>query len=159
MKRPAEQPIFQRAARLLSLSIKASLLYLNPHTPYLRCRYPNIHRFDYFRLAPWVESDCVETIQSQFGWQSNPDAVETWKADCDFAPLKNYMFSRMYGATYNDALYSNLIRDGQMTRDEAISRIHAGAGLSIECIHRAMQTMGLPIDMIDLKTIEKAREV
>ncbi len=151
--------LFQCPPGLLPLSIGAALLYLNPHTPYLRFRYPNTHCLDYFHYAPWVESDCVETIQTQLGWQSSPDAVDTWKSDCDFANLKNYMFYKMYGATYNDALYSNLIRDGQMTRGEAISRIQAGAGLSVERINKAMQTMRLSMDMIDCGVIEKAREI
>ena len=145
--------------KLLPLSFRASIMYINPHSPYLRLRYPGVHSMEYFHYTPWVESECLKTIQNNLGWQPNPNEVETWKSDCDFAALKNYMFYKMYGATYNDALYSNLVRNKQITRDEAISRIRAGAGMSIESIARVMQAMCLPMDLIDQKSIEKAREV
>lgn len=151
--------IWQCPPRLLPLSFRASIMYINPHSPYLRLRYPGIHTIEYFHYTPWVESECLKTIQNNLGWQPNPNEVETWKSDCDFAALKNYMFYKMYGATYNDALYSNLVRNRQITRDEAISRIRAGAGMSIASITRAMQTMCLPMDLIDQKSIEKARDV
>ena len=114
---------------------------------------------EYFHYAPWVEADCNKTIKRRVGWQSSADAVDTWKADCDFSDVKNYMFLKMHGATYNDALYSNLIRSGQINRSQAISRIRAGAGLSVDRISRAMETLGLPTSLIDWKTIEKRRQI
>lgn len=143
--------------RLIPIAIGASMLYVNPHTPYLQLRYNDIHRLDFFHYEPWSENECVKTIRDHLDWRVDSHAVETWKADCEFAHLKNYMFLKQYGATYNDALYSNLIRAGQLTREEAKERIRAGAGLSIECIHRVMSIMGLSKDLIDHRIIEESR--
>jgi hypothetical protein len=151
--------VFKCPSRLFPIAVQASLLYINPHTPYLRIRYPDIRRMDYFHYAPWVEADCNDTIKRHVGWQSSSEAVDTWKADCDFADVKNYMFLKTLGATYNDALYSNLIRSGQITRSLAISRIRAGAGLSVDRISKAMERLDLPMELIDWKAIEKAREI
>jgi tRNA(Ile)-lysidine synthase TilS/MesJ len=150
---------FRCPLSVFPIAVQASLFFINPHTPFLRIRYPNIQSIEYFHYAPWVEADCNDTIKNHVGWQSRSKSVDTWKADCDFADLKNYMFLKMYGATYNDALYSNLIRSEQITRDQAISRIRAGAGLSGDRIRNTMETLSLPKELIDWNIIEKAREL
>ncbi|MFA7322385.1 MAG: hypothetical protein WC000_13050 [Dokdonella sp.] len=66
------------------------------------------------------------------------------------------MFYKMYGATYNDALYSNLIRAGQLTRAESLRRIGAGAGLPLDCIERAMARLNLPMNLIDQQALQSA---
>jgi tRNA(Ile)-lysidine synthase TilS/MesJ len=144
---------------LFPISFRASVLYINPHTPYLRLRYSKIRTIEYFHYAPWTEADCNRVIKDKIGWQPDPGDADTWKADCDFSAVKNYMFLKMHGATYNDALYSNLIRSGQIDRSEAISRIRAGAGLSVDAITRAMERLDLPTTLIDWKTVERAREI
>lgn len=130
--------------RYLPLFIKASLLYTSTHAAYLRLRYPGIFCFDYFYLAPWKESECVETIRSKLSWQLPPGCTTSWRADCDFADVKNYMLYKTTGATYADALLSNLIRDGQITREDALKQLGSSLGISWIKIKRALEKMGLP---------------
>ena len=130
--------------RYLPISIKVALLYITLHTPYLRLRYRDIYCIDYFFHTEWDEADCVETIQSKLGWELPPGCLGTWKADCDFADIKNYMFYRATGATYAETMLSNLIRDGQITREEALKRLGKSSGVSWVKIKRALDKMGLP---------------
>ncbi|MDD5063961.1 MAG: hypothetical protein PHQ35_04265 [Phycisphaerae bacterium] len=130
--------------RYLPISVKVSLLYITLHTPYLRLRYHDIYCVDYFFNAEWNEAECIETIQSKLGWQPPPGSLGTWKADCDFADIKNYMFQKTTGATYAEAMLSNLIRDGQITREEALKRLGDTCGISKIKIQRALDKLGLP---------------
>lgn len=142
--------------RRLPLFAKTSLLYLNAHTAFLQARYPNVYSVEYFYCAPWKESECVETIQSKLGWQLPPGCSTSWRADCDFAEVKEYMFHQMMGATYTDALLSNMIRAGEITREEALARLEAMSGLAWERIERAMDKLGLPPGLLKSAAGENA---
>jgi hypothetical protein len=54
------------------------------------------------------------------------------------------MFYKTTGATYTEAMLSNLIRDGQITREEALKQLGSGLGISWIKIERALDKMGLP---------------
>jgi hypothetical protein len=129
--------------RYLPLSVKVSLFYITLHSPYLRLRYSDIDCVDYFFHADWREKDCVETIQSKLGWQLPTGCIGTWKADCDFADIKNYMFYKTTGASYADAMLSNMIRDGQITREKALKLLEGNRGISRVRLKRALNTLGL----------------
>lgn len=138
--------------RYLPISVKVSLLYITLHTPYLRLRYRDIYCVDYFFHTEWDEADCIETIQSKLGWELPPGCLGTWKADCDFADVKNYMFYKTTGASYAETMLSNLIRDGQITREETLKRLGDSSGISWVKIKRAMDKMGLPVSDIQTFT-------
>ena len=57
---------------LMPAGFKASVLYINPHTPYLRLRYPDILRCDYFHHAKYDEDECIKVITSELDWQLPP---------------------------------------------------------------------------------------
>lgn len=135
--------------RHLPLAFEASVLYLSPHTVFQRLHYPDIHTIEYFFSAPWVESECVETIRSKLGWQMPPGCTQTWRVDCDFAAVKDYIFYKMYNATYTDFMLSNLIRAGQITREEALSRLEGKPYFSLERARRALDIMNLPLDFVE----------
>ena len=77
-----------------------------------------------------------------------PDCYTTWRADCDFAELKNYMFERACGATYTNGYLSNLIRADQMTREKALAQLHNGSYISWNRIQRVLRTLGMPEDTL-----------
>ncbi len=135
--------------RYLFQAAKASVLYLDPHTPYLRMRYSGIKSFEYFYHQSWSESECERIIQEELGWELPPGCWTTWRADCDFAELKNFMFYDTIGATYTDALYSNMIREGQITREEAMRRLAENPMFSRERMIRALEEMGLDLGFLN----------
>ncbi len=130
------------------LAARASLLYLTPFSAYLQLRYPRVHRFDYFFHADWVESEVERVIETELGWELPPDCLTTWKADCEFAEMKNYMFHAMYHATYLDGLLSNLVRAGQLTREEALKRIKNQPVFSKGRMERVLKLLELPDDFV-----------
>jgi hypothetical protein len=108
--------------RHLTLGFQASVLYINPHTPYLRLCYPQTHRIDYFHHTEWNEDE-ANAVLDQIGWELPKNSLSRWRSDCIFGEMKNYMFSRMTGVTYMDAYLSNMVRAGIIDRNVALRRL------------------------------------
>lgn len=77
---------------------KASLLYVNQYTIFLRLRYPTIHRFDFFHYADWDEEEIGKTLRI-LGWRLPEGCNSTWRADCVFEAVKNTAFKKKLGFT------------------------------------------------------------
>lgn len=134
--------------KYLVLGIKSSIMYISPHTLYLALRYPGIKTVDYFYGVPWSEKDCDDTL-NKLGWQRPPGANSSWKADCCFAEIKNVLFQKTIGITYADAFFSNMIRAGAMTREEALHRVQTEGKLSHERLKETRDILNLHEELFD----------
>lgn len=74
------------------------------------------HIFDYWR---WDEEVCNETLQ-QYDWELAPDTNTTWRIGDGTAAFYNYLYYTIAGFTEHDTFRSNQIREGQLTREEAL---------------------------------------
>ena len=74
------------------------------------------HIFDYWR---WDEKICDDTLK-QYDWELAPDTSTTWRIGDGTAALYNYIYYTMAGFTEHDTFRSNQIREGQITRVEAL---------------------------------------
>lgn len=124
---------------------KASILYLNPHTPYLRMRYSNIKMMEYYYIAGYDEKDVIKFL-TDVGWKIPDNCNSTWRADCSFNELKNYMFKKTAGLTYIDAYLSNMIRTGALTREEALKRTKTEGKISQDRIKEVCDILEIPVD-------------
>lgn len=73
----------------------------------------------------WNESEIVATVVNKLGWQGAADHTTTWRIDDSAYPLINYLYHQLVGFTEHDEMYSKMIREGQLTRDEALRRVSA----------------------------------
>lgn len=131
--------------RNIGLVFKASILYLNPYTAYLRIRYPNILVVNYFNYADWDETECNNALK-EIGWILPHGCNSSKKADCIFAELKNMMFRESIGANYIDFLFSNLIRYGIISREEALKRIEKEGKVSLDRLKETYYLLNLSDD-------------
>lgn len=70
----------------------------------------------------WNESEILSTITRELGWEGASDATTTWRIDDAAYPLINYLYYKLVGFTEHDEMYSKMIREGQISRDEALER-------------------------------------
>ncbi len=127
-----------------SLLFKASILYLNNRTLYLRLLYLNIKMLDYYYIAGYDEKEVIKFL-SDIGWEMPNNCNSTWRADCAFNELKNYMFMKKAGMTYIDAYLSNMIRAGILTREEALKRVKIEGKISKERIKEVCDILKIPV--------------
>lgn len=123
----------------------AALAYINPHTPYLRLCYRDIVRLDYFNHTRYDEQECIRVITNELGWELPPGAHSYWRADCSMAELKNLMFKQLVGASYVDTYLSNLVRAGEISRDEALRRLAIEGTPSPQRLAHVSATLGVQV--------------
>ncbi len=77
------------------------------------------HVFDYWR---WEEPLIDETLAT-YDWEIAPDTNTTWRIGDGTAAFYNYIYYTVAGFTEHDTFRSNQIREGQITRDEALELV------------------------------------
>jgi hypothetical protein len=133
--------------QFLPIGISSSILYINPHTPYLQLRYPDITALDYFQLGEWNEQKIVDTLK-EIGWVLPASCHSFYKADCTYAECKNLMFTQMAGINYMDALISNMVRSNVITKEEGLQKIKLEGSVSMERLQNACDVLDLPLHLI-----------
>jgi glutamine---fructose-6-phosphate transaminase (isomerizing) len=74
------------------------------------------HVFDYWR---WDEKIVDETL-ALYDWEKAPDTNATWRIGDGTAAFYNYIYYTVAGFSEHDTFRSNQIREGQLTREEAL---------------------------------------
>ena len=74
------------------------------------------HLFDYMS---WNEHEIDSTLAS-YQWEKAEDTSTTWRIGDGTAAFYNYIYARVAGFTEHDTFRSNQIREGDVTREEAL---------------------------------------
>ena len=79
------------------------------------------HRYlQFFDYYPWDEHEVNRTIRSLYDWEVAKDTTSTWRIGDGTASFYNYAYLSLAGLSEVDAFRSNQVREGQITRDQAI---------------------------------------
>jgi len=79
------------------------------------------HNFLYlWHYIPWNEQKIVSTLINIYGWEKAKDTIATWRIDDGTPPFYNYIYYQVQGFTEHDGLRSNQIREGHISRNEAL---------------------------------------
>lgn len=108
-----------------------------------------------FNYIQWNEEKILTTIRDEFDWEQEVDTVATWRTDDGTAPLYNYIYMTMSGFTEFDLIRSHQIRDGQLTRSEALKIIQEENKPRFQSLEWYAQTIGIDINKI-IKAINGA---
>jgi hypothetical protein len=74
------------------------------------------HLFDYVK---WSESQIDKTLE-QYGWERAIDTNSTWRIGDGTAAFYNYIYNTVAGFTEHDTFRSNQIREGELSRSDAL---------------------------------------
>lgn len=88
--------------------------YVSPKSDYY-------HLFDYMR---WDEKEIENTIIKEYQWEKAIDTKSTWRIGDGTASFYNYIYTLIVGFSENDTFRSNQIREGMISRDEALNLIY-----------------------------------
>ncbi|MGX2949005.1 hypothetical protein [Frederiksenia canicola] len=103
------------------------------------------HIFDYWR---WDETVVDNTLLSEYDWEKAVDTPTTWRIGDGTAAFYNYVYYTVAGFTEHDTFRSNQIREGQLTREEALKLIREENKPRYENIRWYLDTLGM-----DFKTV------
>jgi glucosamine--fructose-6-phosphate aminotransferase (isomerizing) len=78
-----------------------------------------VHLYDYI---PWacMHEDIVGLLEKEVGWEHSKERVDRF--DCVLHPFLNYKWFQETGISLDGYLYSDMIRMGAMSREDALSR-------------------------------------
>ena len=83
-------------------------------------------KHDYLRLfdyIPWDEETINRVLIDQYEWELATDSSTTWRIGDATTAFYNYVYYLVAGFTENDTFRSNQIREGVISRTDAISKI------------------------------------
>lgn len=82
---------------------------------------------NYFRLfdyIEWEEKKVNQVLLDEYDWEKAIDTDSTWRIGDGTAPFYNYIYCLIAGFSENDTLRSNQIREGMLTREEALQLVY-----------------------------------
>ena len=105
------------------------------------------HIYDYWR---WDER-LIEEVLRQYNWEFSEDTSTSWRIGDGTAALYNYIYYTVAGFTEHDTFRSNQIREGQITRDEALRLVREENKPRFESIRWYLDLLG--IDFVEAITV------
>jgi len=75
-----------------------------------------------YHYVPWNEDTIVSTIRREYNWEVAEDTSTTWRIGDGTAAFYNYIYQQMAGFTEDEVMLANMVREGHITRDEALRR-------------------------------------
>lgn len=128
--RPATLPLAEKAGMVWQYGKRfaANPAYLNRSIPdtisaffsYYAIKQEYFSLFDY---VEWDEKEIDRTLIDEFDWELAPDAASTWRIGDGTAPFYNYIYYSVAGFTESDTFRSNQIREGVISREEALRMV------------------------------------
>ena len=85
-----------------------------------------LKRSDYFHIFDyWTwEENLVDQTLALYDWEKAVDTSTTWRIGDGTAALYNYIYYTVAGFSEHDTFRSNQIREGQITREQALQKVH-----------------------------------
>ena len=96
--------------------------------------------FDYWR---WDEKELDDTLLNIYDWEKAPDTTTTWRIGDGTAALYNYIYYTVAGFTEHDTFRSNQIREGDITREEALALVECENRPRYQNIRWYLDTLGM----------------
>lgn len=103
------------------------------------------HIFDYWS---WDEKTVNDTLINQYDWETAIDTSTTWRIGDGTAGFYNYVYYTVAGFTEHDTFRSNQIREGQLTREEALRLIEDENMPRYQNIRWYLDTLGLDFEEV-----------
>jgi glutamine---fructose-6-phosphate transaminase (isomerizing) len=101
--------------------------------------------FDHF---VWNEAEVNRTLLSEYDWELSPDSPSTWRIGDGTAPFYNYIYLTARGFSEFDTFRSNQIREGHITREEALANVLVENRPRVPSLRWYLETIGLEFDSV-----------
>ncbi len=102
------------------------------------------HIFDYWE---WREDVC-EQVLKLYDWETAPDTKTTWRIGDGTAAFYNYLYYTIAGFTEHDTFRSNQIREGHLSREDALRIVEEENRPRYEGIRWYLDTLNLEFNSV-----------
>lgn len=115
-----------------------------------------IEPLGFYDYIYWNEKEVVSTIRVGLGWEGAADTTATWRIDDAAYPLIDYLYYQLVGFTEFDEHYSKLVREGQLSRGDALKRCISDNTPRIPSLMRTFDELKVTKEQVD-EALDKYR--
>jgi len=112
----------------------------------------------FYEYIDWDERIIEKTLVSEYNWEISPETLTTWRIGDGTASFYNYIYYVLAGFTENDTFRSNQIRQGVLTREQALKRVKIENQPRWHSIQWYCDTIGIDSQKT-LETINKSKKL
>jgi len=107
---------------------------------YYVIKHQNINLFNYI---PWEEEKIISLLRNEYDWETDPGTISTWRIGDGTAAFYNYIYLMVAGFTENDTFRSNQIREGLISREQALEKANRENTPRFDSIQWYCSTIGI----------------
>ncbi len=100
----------------------------------------------FYKYVKWDERLVNDTIENALNWKSNPELNSTYRGDCVVGIIRQFLYNLMLGYNDKDDHLSWLIRDGQISREDALQRVENEKKVGIDTLKYTFSEIGIDYD-------------
>lgn len=106
---------------LVSQRFEFKMPSCNKFSVYSRAKKPadGPQQVNVFDFVQWKQEEIEKTLAEETGWKKPVKSI-SWRYDCILEPLLDLTYKKEFGISTVGVYLSNLIRDGRITRAEAL---------------------------------------
>lgn len=102
------------------------------------------HRyFNLYNYLMWNEEKVFSTLRREYDWELSPETTSSWRIGDGTAAFYNYIYYVVSGFSENDTFRSNQIREGVLSREEALALVTKENRPRYQSIKWYCDTLGL----------------
>ena len=105
------------------------------------------HYVNVYNYIPWIEDEIISLLRREYDFELASDSATTWRIGDGTAAFYNYIYYTVAGFTENETFRSNQIREGLLTREEALKRVREENKPRYETIYWYLNIIDLDLDM------------
>lgn len=99
-----------------------------------------------FKYLRWDEATVDATLKNEYDWETAADTPTTWRIGDGTAAFYNYIYRTVAGFTEADTFRSNQVREGMLTREQALGLVSAENQPRYESIKWYCDTIGIDFE-------------
>jgi asparagine synthetase B (glutamine-hydrolysing) len=111
--------------------------------------------FFMFHHMVWNEDEVNRVLLGEYDFEMSPDSISTWRIGDGTAPFYNYIYVTANGFSEFDTFRSNQIREGQISREDALEAVLVENRPRVESLRWYLETVGLDFN----STIRRINEM
>lgn len=116
------------------------------------------HNYIYlWHYISWEENKIVKTLKDKYGWEDDGETGITWRIDDGSPAFYNYLYAQIQGFTENDSFRSRQIREGILTRNEALGIVKRENMPRYSALRWYFDKIGVDGDMV-LSIIDRVKK-
>ena len=110
-----------------------------------------------YHYLPWDENEINKTLIEEYDWETAADSDNTWRIGDGYTAFINYIYYTVAGFSEYDTFRSNQIREGLITRDEAIRLISEDNEPKLDVLNDFAKQTGFNLEEVltRINSIEK----